>query len=121
MALTFDAALCLGLGGRIAFNTPNVLTGIRLGTMPLEARPKGIYVDVVTAFNNGASARLGFGVGANEWAAAIDLTTTGRKYAMNYVDIPAPLTSAREVWLRIDHGGTPPSAGLGNFIAEYLW
>lgn len=121
MVLTFRAPISYTTPPvRVAHNTPNALTGIRLGMMPLGARPKGVYCDCSWAFNNGAYAQIGFTVGGAEWAFSLDLTTTGHKRAMTYVDISAlPLGADREVWLQILHGGTPPTQGWANFVAEW--
>lgn len=121
MALTYRAPLAYRTPPqRVAFNTPNAFTGIRLGLMPLGARPASVYCDCSWAFNNGAYAQIGFTVGGAEWEFSLDLTSTGRKHAMTYVDTAAPLAADREVWLRILHNaGTPPTRGWANFVAEW--
>lgn len=121
MALTYAQPVVGRLAQRIAHNTPNALTGIQLGTIPAGATPTGVYCDVSWAFNNGATARIGFSEGGVEWALSLDLTTTGRKHAMTYVDIAAlPLGSDRAVWVDIQDSGTAPTQGWAMFVVEYV-
>ncbi|MEZ5709708.1 MAG: hypothetical protein R3E02_10015 [Blastomonas sp.] len=97
---------------RIAFDTPDILTGIKLGTIPAGAMPQLVQIAVPWVFDNGAYLNMGFAAGGVEWAVNVDLTAAGVVLSATWANITVlPLASDREVWAKILHGGTPPTQG----------
>lgn len=122
MTIQYGAQTVGAITGTVNFNTANIATGVKFGTVPNGARVIEAFTIVRTIFNAGTTDyfRLGFNAGGIEYTGNdIDVAVAGRQtndFAFDY----NPFAADRDVWARYVGGGAAPTAGQLQFVIMWV-
>jgi hypothetical protein len=106
-----------------SFDTPDIGTGVQVGTIPINSQLVSVRAHVVTPFNAGSSnfVRSGFSASATQLMVSADVgQAAGTVIDQTAYAMAAEFGGNRTIWVRYTHSGGAPTEGSVLFVAEYV-